>query len=47
MTEAIQDPTRVFNADETGFNICAKSGPVLAKKGYKVYQIEKGPAKEM
>lgn len=36
-----------FNADETGFNICPKSGKVLAEKGSKnVYQIEKAPAKE-
>jgi hypothetical protein len=45
--EVIQDPRRVFNADETGFNICPKTGKVLAEKGCKnVYEIEKGPAKE-
>lgn len=43
----LKDPTRIFNADETGFNICPKSGKVLAEKGSRnVNQIEKAPAKE-
>lgn len=47
LNEAIEDPRRIFNADETGFNICPKTGKVLAGKGEKnVYQIEKGSAKE-
>lgn len=43
----IQDPTRVFNADESGFNICPKTNKVLAEKGSKnLYEIEKSSAKE-
>lgn len=45
--EAIADPTRIFNADETGFNMCPKTEKFLAKIGCKnVYQVEKGSAKE-
>lgn len=47
LSDVIQDPKRVFIADETGFNICPKTGKVLAEKGCKnVYLIEKGSAKE-
>ncbi len=36
----MKDPRRVFNADESGFPLCAMSGRVLAQKGAKhVYQI--------
>lgn len=46
-SEAIQHQTRVFNADEIGFNICPKPGSVFAEKWCKnMYQIEKGPAKK-
>lgn len=47
LADVLKDPTRIFNADETGFNICPKSGKVLAEKGSRnVNQIEKTPAKE-
>lgn len=47
LNDVIQDPRRIFNADETGFNICPKTGKVLAEKGCKnVYEIEKAGAKE-
>ncbi len=31
--EALKDPTRIYNADETGFQLCPKTGKVLAIKG--------------
>lgn len=47
LSEVIQEPKRMFNADETGFNICPKTGRVLVEKACKnVYEIEKRPAKE-
>ncbi|KAH0819510.1 hypothetical protein GEV33_003282 [Tenebrio molitor] len=39
----LNNGSRIFNADETGFNICPSTGKVLAQKGTKnVYSIEKG-----
>ena len=29
----LQDPSRLYNADESGFTLCPKSGKILAKKG--------------
>lgn len=47
LLEVIGDPTRVCNADETGFNVCPKTGKILAQKGCKnVYEVEKSSAKE-
>lgn len=47
LNEAIEDPKRILNADETDFNICPKTCKVLAGKGEKnVYQTEKRSAKE-
>lgn len=47
LLEAIQDPKRVFNADETGFQLCPSTGRVLAAKGDKnVYSVELGNSKE-
>lgn len=44
--EILQDPTRVFNGDETCFMLCPKTGKVLAPKGCKnVYEVDKGNAK--
>lgn len=31
--EALKDPTRIYNADETGFQLCPKTGKVLAIRG--------------
>lgn len=44
--EILQDPTRILNGDETGFQLCPKQKTVLAPKGCKnVYQIDSGQAK--
>jgi hypothetical protein len=43
----LNNGSRIFNADETGFNICPSTGKVLAQKGTKnVHSIEKGSSKE-
>jgi len=31
----MDDPSRIFNGDETGFQICPSTGRVLAEKGAK------------
>ncbi|GBP87373.1 Gonadotropin-releasing hormone receptor [Eumeta japonica] len=42
-----QDPKRVFNADETGFQLCPCTSRVLAAKGDKnIYAVEQGNSKE-
>lgn len=47
LTQVLEDPSRIFNADETGFNICQKTGKVYAETGSKnVYEIEKASSKE-
>lgn len=43
----LNDPRRVFNGDESGFQLCPKTGKVLAAKGTKnVYHVETSNAKE-
>lgn len=43
----LDDPTRVFNGDESGFQLCPKTGKVLAVKGTKnVYSIDTNNSKE-
>lgn len=45
--DVLADPSRVYNGDETCFQLCPKSGKVLAPKGSKnVYEIDQGNAKE-
>ncbi|XP_072389288.1 uncharacterized protein [Diabrotica undecimpunctata] len=40
----LQDPTRIFNGDETCFYLCPKNKKVLAMKGSRnVYEIEHNP----
>ncbi|XP_022832409.1 uncharacterized protein LOC111360624 [Spodoptera litura] len=47
LASVLNDPHRVFNADETNFQICVKTGQVLAEKGSKnVYNVEQSQAKE-
>jgi hypothetical protein len=42
----LQDPTRIFNGDGSGFQLCPKAGEVLACKGKRnVYEFDRGPAK--
>lgn len=41
MTEVLNQPSRVFNVDETNFPICLSSELVVAEKGSKnVFNIE-------
>ncbi|XP_072376192.1 uncharacterized protein, partial [Diabrotica undecimpunctata] len=43
----INDPSRIYNGDESGFQICPETGKVFARKGAKnVYSVEKGSSKE-
>lgn len=43
----IDDPSRIYNGDESGFQICPETGKVFAGKGAKnVYSVEKGSSKE-
>ncbi|KAJ8914628.1 hypothetical protein NQ315_015365 [Exocentrus adspersus] len=49
MLDMINDPSRIFNADETGVKTSMKSGLVLApsRKGFKdLYEIAPGSEKE-
>lgn len=39
----LKDPSRIYNGDETGFQICFSTGKVFAAKSSKnVYTIERG-----
>lgn len=43
----VSDPTRIYNADETGMQFCPKTGKLLGPKHYKdFYVISSGPEKE-
>lgn len=33
LSDVLGDPTRIYNADETSFQLCPKTGKVLAPKG--------------
>ncbi|CAH2101986.1 unnamed protein product [Euphydryas editha] len=47
LTPILSAPHRIFNADETKFQICPKSGQVLTEKGTKnVYNVEQSQEKE-
>ena len=47
LEEVMNDPFRIFNGDETGFQMCPSTGRVLAEKGAKnVYSIDEGSSKE-
>jgi len=35
LNEILEDSTRVFNGDETGFSLCPKNKTVLAPRGVK------------
>jgi hypothetical protein len=46
LEESMSDPSRIFNGDEMGFQICPSTCRVLAMKEAKnVYSIEKGSSK--
>ena len=47
LEEVMDDPSRIFNGDETGFQICPSTCRVLAEKGARnVYSIDEGSFKE-
>jgi len=47
LCDILNDPTRIFNGDETGFSLCPKTKTVLAPKGSKdVYEVSVGSSKE-
>nr|CAI5818620.1 unnamed protein product [Callosobruchus analis]CAI5818751.1 unnamed protein product [Callosobruchus analis] len=46
--DVMEDPTRIFNADESGFSLCPKTGKVLAPRGWRnLYQVKSGNDKEL
>jgi hypothetical protein len=47
LEEVMDDPSRIFNGEETGFQIRPSKSRVLAEKGAKnVYSIDEGSSKE-
>ncbi|KAI4455739.1 hypothetical protein MML48_9g00000314 [Holotrichia oblita] len=43
----LEDPSRVYNGDETCFQFCPKLGKVIAPKGAKnIYEVDRGEAKQ-
>jgi hypothetical protein len=47
LEEVMDDPSRIFNGHETGFQICPSTGSLLAEKGAKnVYSFDAGSSKE-
>nr|CAH7761453.1 unnamed protein product [Callosobruchus chinensis] len=47
LQEVLEDSSRIFNSDESGFQICPSTGKVFAMKGSKnVYSVERSSAKE-
>ncbi|KAK9680733.1 Tc5 transposase DNA-binding domain [Popillia japonica] len=45
--DILDEPSRIFNADETGLQTCPKSGKLLDPKNYRnFYEIASGPEKE-
>lgn len=47
LLNVFDDPSRIFNGDESGFQLCPKTGKVLAIKGTRnVYNVETNNSKE-
>ncbi|CAI6359928.1 unnamed protein product [Macrosiphum euphorbiae] len=47
LCDILNDPSRIFNGDETGFSLCPKTKTVLAPKGSKdVYEVAVGNSKD-
>ncbi|XP_072390016.1 uncharacterized protein [Diabrotica undecimpunctata] len=45
--DILEDSSRIFNGDESGFSLCPKTGKVLGPKGWKnLYVIKSGKEKE-
>ena len=44
--DVLEDPTRIFNCDETNVQLCPSTGKVIGIKGWKnVYELTPGPEK--
>lgn len=39
LSEVLEDPRRIFNADESAFFLQPKAGQVIARKGQKMYTL--------
>lgn len=47
LEDVLEDPSRIFNGDESGFALCPKTGKVLGPRGWKnFYVVQSGQAKE-
>lgn len=45
--EILSDPTRIYNGDETNFQLCPNNKVVLAPKGARnIYEVDRGQAKQ-
>ena len=45
--DILQDPTRIFNGDETAFSLCPNTGKVIGPKGWKnIYEVKRGNERE-
>lgn len=45
--DVLNDPSRIFNGDESGFSLCPKSGKILAPKAWKnLYHVKLGNEKD-
>lgn len=46
MSYILKDPTRIYNGDETNFQLCPKNCKVLAPKGSRnIYEVDQRQAK--
>ncbi|CAK1588131.1 unnamed protein product, partial [Parnassius mnemosyne] len=46
-SDILTQPDRIFNADESGFSLCPKTGKVLGPKGFRnLYQVNSGNEKD-
>lgn len=44
--DIFQDPSQVFNSDESNIQLCPKTGKVIGMKGWKnIYELAPGPEK--
>lgn len=46
-TDILENPSRILNADESGFQLCPKTGKILGPKGWKnLTEVKQGKSKE-
>lgn len=46
ISDILKDPSRMLNADESGFSLCPKTGKLLGIKGRDLQVVKKGNSKE-